>query len=196
MWKTCYVTLLAILFLSVNVALATESATDKGSILVSGTAHAGFSTQSGDLYENNDGDGQTTISFYPSGMYFFMPNLAIGGTVGFENRSWGDWSETTISIGPKVAYFFNLDSSPIHPYVAGSFRYMSCSWDTGTTDGTDDGFAFSGSGGAMLMVGDHVGLTGEVVFTQTSITYEGADESISGTTIGVRFGVIGFIFSE
>jgi hypothetical protein len=196
MKKACYIIFITILLCGINFAVATGGATDKGSILVYGMTSAGFTSSSGDLYENSDGDAQTTISFYPAGMYFFMPNLAIGGAVDFTNWSWGDFSETDICIGPAVAYFFNMNGSSIQPYVGGSFGYLSRSWDNGTADGTDDGFSFTGMGGAVFMAGDHVGFSGQVFFKQTSITPDGADDSVSGTTFGVRFGVLGFIFSE
>jgi hypothetical protein len=196
MKRACYIIFITVLLCGVSFAVASGGPVDKGSILVLGMTSAGFASESGDLYENMDGDGLTSISFYPAGLYFFMPNLAIGASVDICNESQGDWSTTDITIGPEVAYFFNLEGSSIIPYVGASFGYMSDSWDDGTDNGTDDGFSFTGMGGAVLMAGNHVGFSGQLYVSQTSITFEGADESVSGTTFGVRFGVMGFIFSE
>ena len=196
MRKACYIFFITILLCGINVAVATGGATDKGSCLVYGMTNAGFASASGDLYENSEGDGQTAISFSPAGMHFFMPNLAIGGALDFLYWSQGDYSTTDICVGPAVAYFFGMNGSAIRPYVGGAFGYLRQSWDDGTDDGTDDGFSFTGMGGAVFMAGDHLGFSGQVFVRQTSITAEGADDSVSGTTFGVRFGVLGFIFSE
>lgn len=197
MKKACYIIFITILLCGINVAVATGGPTDKGSCLVYGMTNAGFTASSGDLYEEGeDNDTPTTISFNPAGMHFFMDNLAIGAALEFLYTSQGDETTTGICVGPAVAYFFGMNGSAIRPYVGGAFGYLRESWDTGTTDGTDDGFSFTGMGGAVFMAGDHLGFSGQVFVKQTSITAEGADDSVSGTTFGVRFGVLGFIFSE
>jgi len=194
MRKACYIIFITILFCGVNAAFATENAVDKGSMLIAGAASAGFSSASGDLWENADGDAITVISLYPSAMYFFMPNFAVGATVGFMNSSQGDASISSMMLGPKVAYFFSLTDSKIHPFLAASGGYSSYSVENGEKM-TQDGFEFSGMGGALFMVGDHMGFTGEVVVTYESLAWEDED-SETGMTIGVRLGVVGFIFSE
>jgi hypothetical protein len=196
MRKACYIIFITVVLCGINAAVATGGATDKGSILVYGMSSAGFASSSGDLFENSEGDNRTDIGFNPAGMYFFMPNLGIGGALDLLYWSQGDYNTTEICIGPAVAYFFNTKGSSIRPYVGGSFGYLSRSWDTGTDDGTDDGFSFTGMGGAVFMAGDHLGFSGQLFYRYTSITFEGDDDSIDGSTIGVRFGVLGFIFSE
>lgn len=196
MKKACYIISITILLCGINVAVATGGPTDKGSCLVYGMTNAGFASNSGDLYENEEGDALTAISFSPAGMHFFMPNLAIGAALDFLYSSQGDYSTTEICVGPAVAYFFGMNGSAIRPYVGGAFGYLRNSRDDGTDDATDDGFSFTGMGGAVFMAGDHLGFSGQVFVKQTSITREGADDSVSGTTFGVRFGVLGFIFSE
>jgi hypothetical protein len=195
MKKACYIIFVSFLLVGVNIAFAAENAVDKGSFLLAGASGASFASASGDLWENEEGDGQTMFSFHPTAMYFFMPNFAVGATVGFQNLSQGDDSITEMMFGPKVAYFFTLTDSNIHPFLAASGGYYSRTLDESGDECTLDGFQFSGMGGAVFMLGDHVGLTGEVVVTHSSLAWEDED-SESGMSFGVRVGVLGFIFSE
>ena len=81
-------------------ASAAENPIDKGSIVLGGTIY--FQNQSGDLYENMDGDALTTIAGNPSLGYFISPSILVGADVAFISMSQGDDDLTAFGIGPIV----------------------------------------------------------------------------------------------
>ena len=65
-----------IYFCLTMTVVAANSPVDQGSIILGGTL--GFSTQSGELYENMDGEGRKMFAFMPTFGYFFESQGLIG----------------------------------------------------------------------------------------------------------------------
>ncbi len=191
-------TCMAAILLLAGAVMAAETPVDKGSMILGGTAY--FTGQSGDWYENADGDGVTTIGFVPSVGYFVAPSIMIGGEIQFINLSQGDYKMTTFGIGPTVGYYFNLDATrteakgAIYPYIKGFFIYGQQKYDDGTDDYTTDLMAFGAQGGGGFMLANAIGLGASVKFQSDSYKPEGADESISGTTLQVGVGITAFLW--
>lgn len=57
-----------------------------------------------------------------------------------------------------------------------------------------NGFGGQFSGGAAFMLARNVALIGEAFYLIENLTPEEAENSVSGNTFGVRFGVAAFIF--
>ena len=81
-------TLTAILSILAASAFAQSSPIDKGAMQLGGDIS--FSSASGDLYENGNGDGETLIMVSPNMGYFVIPNLEIGGQLTYGSDSQGD----------------------------------------------------------------------------------------------------------
>jgi len=98
---------------------AQDYATDKGSFLIGGTASL---SSSGSDFE----DGRTTaLLLRPSAQYFVIPGLAIGGTVGWAYASFDESSLSTLSVGPRLSYFFGRSEQKIYPFVSASVGYSA-----------------------------------------------------------------------
>jgi len=189
---------LAITLLFAGAIMAAETPVDKGSMILGGTAY--FTGQSGDAYENADGDGVTTIALEPSVGYFVAPSIMVGGRILFESASQGDDKVTTFGIGPEVGYYFNLDAArteakgAIYPYVKAFFVYAQYKFEWTGGDATTDVTMFGGEGGGVFMLSNAIGLNASVKFQSESFKPEGADESISGTTLQVGAGITAFLW--
>ena len=195
--KHSFVILSTILLLSVT-GLAGDNPTDKGSLILTGNAY--FMSQSGDLWESGGGDALTTFAIMPEVGYFITPGLLIGGNVTFNRLSQGDASRTDFAIGPTLGYYFNSDpmrteiKGAVYPFVSGFFNYGQSKFDGGDWTSTTDILLFGGQGGIVYMLSDAVGLNAGVSVWFDSYDYEGATESIKGTTIQVGVGFTSFLY--
>ncbi|MEE4311168.1 MAG: hypothetical protein V2J62_04810 [candidate division KSB1 bacterium] len=172
-----------------GLILAQSSPIDKGSKIIAG--ELAFSSASGDLYENSDGDGVTSIEADPFFAYFIAPGLAVGANLLFESESQGDYSQSGWGIGPRVIYFIG-SNGPTYPYVDVSFLYMSGSWDTGENDYSWSGNMIRFGGGVMHMITSSVGLFGGVAYSIDSMKPEDGD-SESGSQFHIAGGLAVFL---
>lgn len=195
--------ILASLLLMAASVFAQGSPIDKGTFQLGGSI--GFASASGDLYENADGDGQTAILVNPRVGYFVIPNLMAGAEIGFTSMSHGDATFSQISIGPAVAYYFDLDKAntepkgKIYPYLGISFTYNQITTNSGASGAEDNKWTnttFSVGGGAAYMLSGAVGIFAEVGYDMDSSkkTDPTEEDSESGAVIGFMIGVTSFIY--
>jgi len=189
------VLLTVLLVAAFGTVFAAENPVDKGSMLLSGQVY--FQTQSGDLYENMDGDAITTMAFQPEVGYFVAPNIMVGASLEYFDQSQGDAGVTRFGIGPMVGYFFDMTKDEvqgsIYPYIIGFFRYSSV--DVEGLDDSQTWTMFGGKGGIHWMLSDAVSLNAGVQVSTDSYDSgaEGA-ESISGITMWVGAGISAFVY--
>lgn len=170
-----------------------SAAFPRGTQLVSGVLS--FSSQGGDLYENFDGDGITTVSIVPSVFYFVTPSIGIGGDLSLTRQSQGDFSNTVWGAGPKAGYFFNSGSSTI-PYVAVGWNYLSIGASNGDESESEGGTRWKFAGGVLLRR-DHLGIVMELGYSRDSFSVEGFDgdnESFAGSIISLGIGFAGLLY--
>lgn len=165
---------------------------DKGSVRLGGTIS--FTSQGGDLYEDGDGDRASTVLLNPSLGFFVSPGLSLGGEVLVQRQSQGDFSVTSLGIGPELAYFFGGPGSSAYPFVAVAALYTNTTIDEPGDDFSFGGFGVQLSGGATFMVARNVGLTAGAFYFTESLSADGQDGSVSGNTFGIEGGVTAFIF--
>ena len=167
---------------------------DKGSSLLGGTIS--FSSQGGDLFTGDgDNDRLTSVSVNPTFGYFVTPGLALGGDVQFQKDSQGDFSSTSIGIGPSIAYYFGQPATRTFPFISATvgYTYTSLSYDSGVFGSQGiNGYQFGVSGGLSHMIARNVALTGALFYQNQTFTEDG--ESASGDAYGFRGGVTAFIF--
>lgn len=189
---------LAVMLLLSGAVMAAETPIDKGSMIVDGSVY--FMSQGGDYYKDTADNSVAVIGIMPSVGYFVAPSIMVGGQIVYVSASQGDDKETTFGVGPVVGYYFNLDATrtevkgAIYPYVQAFFVYgqYKCEWTGG--DETTDITMFGGEGGGVFMLSNAVGLNASVQFQSESFKPDGADESISGTTLTVGAGITAFLW--
>jgi hypothetical protein len=176
--------LLLALMLAAPAAEAQLYPTDRGALLVGGTA--GFETRGA------EGTARATVvSLNPSFGYFVGRNLALGASTGLTSITGGGFSETHLGIGPFIAYYFNAPGRTAFPFVRGSVAYTSI-----TETNVPDRSAFGGelAAGYVFMVARNVGITAEAYGEFNATSVAGVGGSVAGNAFGVRAGVTAFIF--
>lgn len=165
-------------------------AIDQGSMVLDGSIS--FTNSGGDLYENANGDRSTEILLLPSLLYFVSPGLALGGELVVQRVSQGDFSATTLGVGPEVAYFFGDAESTVYPFVNASMSYVNTSSSGNGIDAS--GVGFDAGGGAAFMLTGTVAITGQVAYTFQNLSIDQTDESRSGNMFRIELGVAAFLF--
>ena len=179
---------LCALLVLVSPAAAQDYAVDQGAFVLGGTVS--FSSDGGDLYENAEGDRVNTALLNPGILYFISPGLAIGGELYVENVSQGDFSVTTIGIGPEIAYYFGDAESTVYPFVEAGISYASVSSDF--IDASGIGFGLGA--GAAFMLTRSVAITAGGAYEISNLSVDQLDDTQSGNTIRLELGVAAFLF--
>lgn len=179
---------LALLAGLASPALAQGYAIDRGAWVLDGTIS--ITSQGGELYENSQGDRLNSVSLAPSVLYFVVPGLALGGSLNVGYASQGDFSATTIGVGPEIAYFFGAPESSVYPFVDGSVGYFSLS-----TEGADaSGITFEFGAGVAAMLSPSVALIVQGTYNIANVSVDQANETFSGNQFGLSMGVAAFLF--
>jgi len=173
------------LFLSPSIQ-AQSPATAKGAAIIGGTFS--FSSQGGDLYDFG-GDRLTRITVAPGFLKFVSDKIGVGGDMSLSFTAVGDANSTSLTIGPKAAYFFDNGSTTL-PFVGLGVSFMTV--DVGFGDNAN-GFRIQPSGGIVIRKG-HVGFVFEGGVQLDSLKPDGASDSTSGNIIFLAVGVNAFLF--
>jgi len=147
-----------------------------------------LTTASGELYGDNS---VTNISLVPSFRYFVANGLAVGVDLLFQSESSGDNTESTFGIGPVIAYFFDVKSDKVYPYVGVGIGYASISqsWSNYSTTG----FQFRFGGGAAFMLKPNLALFAEAMYAIESLAY-GDYDAEGGGRLMFTVGLAAFIY--
>ncbi|NOY05488.1 MAG: hypothetical protein GXO82_02455 [Chlorobi bacterium] len=185
------IALLVLAFVAVP-AHAQKSPVHKGGWLFGGSGSFGFTNSSGKLYENNDGDASSALSFDLSGGFFIINGLNLGLAVGYSSSSRGSYSSSKYIIGPRLAYFFPLSNPRVLPFVGAAYLFGGGSEETGVYSSDFTQTAMQLFGGVSFMIVRSVGITGAVFYNADSMKYENSD-SQSGNKVGVNIGFLLFL---
>ena len=181
--KKIIIAVIAVLIMLPACSFAQKGyAVDQGVMLLDGSIS--FTSAGGDLRLD---ETETTFTINPVVGYFIIPHLAIGVGFNYTKYSWGDTDHTFLGVGPAAAYFLGDANSKMYPFVGGSFVYGSMSDEYTQTD-------IKFEGGAAFMIAKNVAITGAAFYMMESYKPDGADESISGNTFGIEFGISTFIY--
>jgi hypothetical protein len=164
--------------------LAQENPVDKGAMMIGGSA--GFNMAGGDLNKDMDGKKVTTYWVNPFALYFIMPGFGVGADVGYTKTSQGDYSLSSLGIGPTVAYF--LGTGNILPFVSASYLYGS------TTVKHSPEYKYTNGdilfkAGIFKMLNSKVALTFAGFYQLQSQKDKDADKAVKGNVIGVDIGL-------
>ncbi|MDP8205279.1 MAG: hypothetical protein P9L92_01345 [Candidatus Electryonea clarkiae] len=149
-----------------------------------------FQTNSGEAYEDANGDGSTVINFMPSGGYFFMDNLAVVGVINYTSSSQGDWKSGQVGIGPGVEYYLGNMMGPGYVFFHVCYLYTSTSWDNGTTDGSGKNTSLTIAPSYFIPINEKVGLVPALFYTMDNNDGNTDDDvdGLAGNTMGLRIG--------
>lgn len=189
-------TLVALTLVGLALPLAAQSRgpTDKGSVLVAGSASIARSTS-----EIGDIEIKTTgVSLHPSLLFFIAPKFAIGGQLGLSRVSSDDSDATSWLLGPAARLYFGEPSARILPYVGASVSFGGFSTDDKDSNQSvsSDVWGFEGIAGLTWMASRQVGIIGEAFFERATIESDNAAFSAEQkrTDFGIRFGFAAFLF--
>jgi len=180
--------------LALPAAAQSRGPTDKGSILVAGSASIARSTS-----EVGDIEVKTTgVSLNPSLLFFIAPKFAIGGQLGLSRVSNDDGDATSWLLGPAARLYFGEPSARTLPYVGASVSFGGFSSDDNESNQnfSSDVWGLEVSAGLTWMVSREVGSTGEAFFERATIENDNAvfTSKQKRTDFGIRFGFAAFLF--
>lgn len=180
--------LILLLSFSATFAFSQDYAVDKGAFILSGTG--GFISQGGDLYEDIDENRLTTFSLTSTVNYFVIRNVFIGAGLSYNRMAQGDFSVSTLGIGPTVGYAFGKTEGKIYPYFAAGIQLYSLGAAGDTTSGSDIAI----SAGMIISIKEHLGLIVEVGYHFQNLKNEAWPESLSGNIFSIGIGIAGLLF--
>jgi outer membrane protein W len=157
-----------ILALGTSVAVAQEFATDKKTILLTGSA--AFSSSGGDIYSVND-KRISELNLSATFDYFIARNILIGMPVTLHRQYIGDYNiESTLGVGPELGYVYGTAKSRVLPYAKVGYQYSVMSSENWLTsyyygligNGIQTDLIFSL--GMILLLQKHVGLNPQISY--------------------------------
>jgi hypothetical protein len=171
---------------------AQEFAVDKGATFIAGVAS--FTSQSGDLFEDYDGNNATTFNLSPSINYFVAKNFFVGGGLEFAYEKQGDYKSNNIGIGPQIGYAFGNENSTAFPFFDVGIRYYGMNIDYGSDDSKGSGTDIFFGAGVVVPVKSHLGITFEAGYHMMDIKEKESDTSYSGNIFAIGIGIVGLLF--
>ncbi len=174
---------------------AQGSPTQKGSLQLAGTAGWSHTKQTSTNATLNE------LQVSPRVGYFVVRGLALSGNLLFGRISTEGGALTQWGVGPELAYYPGIHSSTVYPFVSARTLFIwnrnhTSSQSSSPTLKSSNG-QWSLSGGALFMVGQHVGITGELYYRHERISSENPgfpDNTSRLNTYGVQWGVAAFVF--
>lgn len=180
-----------------------QSPIQQGSIQIGGTADISHTEPEG------NGPGLTIIEAFPRVGYFVVKGLALSANVRYRRASAEDQTNvkdqtsTEWGLGPGVSYYVATPVPRLFPFVSGRLLYNRTSSHSeqlpsgAEIDSRIRTKVWLVSGGALYMLGEHVGLTSEAFhqWNRNKITSgSGAAAKSNSTTYGIQWGITAFIF--
>jgi hypothetical protein len=146
----------------------------------------------------------TILELTPRIGYFIARGLAVSGNLRFERTFESAEHLTGWGIGPGLTYYFDVHSRHLYPFISARTLFT---WDKisgaqpdGTNSWKSTNRVWLVSGGGLFMLGQHVGITGEIFyqherFSTEAFIFNGVSEQVnSSETYGLQWGVAAFIF--
>ena len=173
---------------------AQASPIQAGSIQVAGSAQF---THTRDI--GND-QGWTEFDLTPRLGYFLARGLALNAHLQFQRISAAGNHQTGWGFGPGLSYFVDVHSRHFYPFISGR---TLLAWDNSSTEVLGAGNfrqtnrVWLVSGGGLFMLGQHVGLSGELFYQHEHFTSRPGSGQVlanSSETYGLQWGVAAFIF--
>ena len=191
-------TLFLVFLLTLSLpALAQDALTERGTLLIGGTAT---------ISQTNQNDFKTTgVALLPRIGVFVIDGLAVGAEAGVTySRStntvelFGEdpiettFSTTILQLAPFATYYFGAPEAAVHPFVGvsvgGQSLRFSSEFQSEEDSATRTALFGTVSAGALLRLGTNVGLTGEAFYDFVEV-----EDQDSASVFGLRGGIAVFL---
>lgn len=195
---------IVVALLMTTAVSATDNPIDKGAWILTGNAY--FMTQSGELYDNADGEGKAWLSFAPSVGYFIKPGFMIGVNADYTWESQGDNKTTYMLFGPTAGFYFHMDPKrveprgAVYPFIKGSFLYASDKFKADLFEETTKITQWVGEAGVVYMLSNAVGMNFQAKLISLKKDYDDdivdpeIQDSESGNIFQLGAGITAFIY--
>jgi outer membrane protein len=170
---------------------ARSGATDRGSMLIAGSASLS--------HTSGEGSSATNMSLQPSLHYFVANRIALGGELGYSYTDFDNGSATSWRLGPAARLYFGSATAKVLPYLGTAVQFGSGSAKTErpVPNETDASlWGIQGIAGLTFMISRNVGISGEAFLQREESTFETSTAKVTTTLTqyGLRFGVAAFVF--
>jgi len=153
-----------------------QAQTSKGNLLLGGTAN--ISSNSNEIIDSNT----FNLGINPNLGYFFIDDLAIGATVGFNYFNGNNFSSTNIGIAPFIRYYFvSTDNHGIFGFAG--FGISNINSKTGTSKDSSSSTNGNLGVGYVIFLNSSVGLE-----ISASYSFYKMKDQPSSATIGLGLG--------
>jgi hypothetical protein len=174
---------------------AQGSPIQKGSLQLAGTAGWSHTHQTG------TSNSITILQISPRVGYFVARGLVLSANLLYARTSTGQAHTSQYGVGPGLTYYVATRSRQLYPFVSGrtmfAWNRFGTSPSAPNTPNNSNSLSLLVSGGALVMVGQHVGVTGEVFFQHERFNYHLAGQQAGSNrqnTYGVQWGIAAFVF--
>jgi len=182
-WRTTIMALTTLTGLLL-AAGAANAHVRKNTWLVQG--NVAFSSSSGDLYGN---ENLTLFDLSPAAHCFLANKLALGGKLDYASEKQGDFSNSSLLIGPSLHYYLARDlDAKVNPYLGAAILLSSDSHDNGVVSDSRSGSTIQLAAGLAWFWTEHLALTPELSFNLENL------DGDNGTTIMLGAGLAGFLY--
>lgn len=169
---------LASVLCSASAVSAQEHATDRGSLILGGSAGVA-SHRTADVRS-------TYMHLNPAIQYFVRPGLAIGGTVNLTHVRLGERTSTNYGAGPQISYYMGDGAETLRPYVSAQTMI------SGASGGRSGVLTYGANAGVLYLFTRSVGLDASIFYRGLSFT--GSDAETVSEAVGVAVGFSAFAF--
>jgi hypothetical protein len=145
--------------------------------------------------------GNDTRSFVldlnPRVGYFILPGLAVTANLQLARASNDNGHTSTYGVGPGVTYYFGGGPRRFLPFLSGRTLWVqSTSYADAGGSASLETWDWLVSGGALFLVAKNVGVTGEVFYSHSHVTFDGIGpaQSNSSEEYGTQLGVAVYLF--
>ena len=176
---------LILVFLTVP-AFAANNQVTKGNFVVTLPLFS-YWTGMGDIDESSEFTF-LAVGYESAVQYFFMDNLAIGGTAGYKSEESAGVKTKTTTFGPVANYYLTMITAPVLPYAGAAILYEQEKIGSEKTTSTELRF----QGGAVYMLGKYLAAYGEGFISPYAKTKVNGGGSFSGQKVGIAAGVKAF----
>lgn len=153
--------------------LQLSAQTEKGKLLLGASSNSGLSFQSQDGAEDN----LVSFSLNAQGGYFVIDNLAAGLNLGFSTSSQGDFSNTTLSIGPFARYYFD------NVFFGANFSITNTNGDNGISDFSSNGSLLGLELGYAAFLNNNIAIEPALTYFNTGGDFNG----LTGFSLNIGF---------
>lgn len=175
---------------------AQSNPVEQSNFLVGGKIY--FQSQTGEAYEDENGESTTTFSLNPDFGLFFADGFYLGAAFEMQSIDTGEKRRLEYSIGPKIGYFYNSDKyrednqGALFPYAAIFFTVG----DFQNHDAVELNYTkttFGVNFGAIKMISPALGL--DIALKVSYDSFETKDDNsagMNGVTARFGLGLVGF----